>query len=434
MAVVAARAVALAAANFASTLIAGAQALGLMALNAARAAASMALMAARVIIVNAALLAARIATLAWAAAMAILNVATGPIGLIVIAIIALIAVIILAWKHSETFRNIVIGAWNAVRAFISAAVSFIINFIKSHWLLIITIIGGPLGLAVGLVIKYWSQIRSFISTAVNFVVNFVRNHWQLLLAIIGGPLGIIVGLVIKHWSSIKNFIVSVNNSIVSFIRGAMARVRGAISAVGSIVGTIAGIFNRFNNAVISRVNSAVNFVRRVPGWISGVFSGAGSWLWNAGARIIQGLIDGVQSKINQFLGMLRNLTDLIPKVKGPKRKDMKLLTPAGQHIMDGLIKGIAKKIPALQSLLSGVTTTVIQNGPIQKADAGHLEFRAKPTVLQTGSLIDWNKLTASLANELKKNGVGATYLDGKLVSSAIGRIQGQATANQRRTR
>lgn len=54
----------------------------------------------------------------WAAAQWLLNVALtmNPIGLVVIAIIALIAIFVIAWKRSETFRKIVIGAWNGIKA------------------------------------------------------------------------------------------------------------------------------------------------------------------------------------------------------------------------------------------------------------------------------------------------------------------------------
>ncbi len=60
--------------------------------------------------------ASTIATKAWAAAQWILNAAlsANPIALVIIGITALVAAIVLAWKHSETFRAIVTGAFNAV--------------------------------------------------------------------------------------------------------------------------------------------------------------------------------------------------------------------------------------------------------------------------------------------------------------------------------
>ena len=54
----------------------------------------------------------------WAAGQWVLNAAmsANPIGLVVIAIAALVAIFVLAWKHSETFRKIVIGAWTGIKA------------------------------------------------------------------------------------------------------------------------------------------------------------------------------------------------------------------------------------------------------------------------------------------------------------------------------
>ena len=40
---------------------------------------------------------------------------------------------------------------------------------------------------------------------------------------------------------------------------------------------------------------AVDAVREIPGKIKSAFSGAGSWLVDSGRRMIQGLIDGIQS-------------------------------------------------------------------------------------------------------------------------------------------
>lgn len=61
---------------------------------------------------------AAIASNAWAVAQWALNAAmsANPIGLIVVAIAALVAGLVLAYKKSETFRNIVHGALNAVGA------------------------------------------------------------------------------------------------------------------------------------------------------------------------------------------------------------------------------------------------------------------------------------------------------------------------------
>src|SRR4029079_8627817 len=64
----------------------------------------------------------RIATIIWANAQLALNLAmmANPIGLIIVALIALAAIFVVLWMKSETFRSIVIGAWNAIKAAPSA--------------------------------------------------------------------------------------------------------------------------------------------------------------------------------------------------------------------------------------------------------------------------------------------------------------------------
>jgi hypothetical protein len=63
-----------------------------------------------------AMLAVRGATLAWSAAQWLLNaaLAANPIGLVIIGIAALVAGVILAYKHSETFRRIVKAAFDGI--------------------------------------------------------------------------------------------------------------------------------------------------------------------------------------------------------------------------------------------------------------------------------------------------------------------------------
>ena len=89
----------------------------------------MAALAAGVLIANAALKAyqaiqviVKVATTAWTAAQWLLNAAmsANPIGIVMIAIAALVAGIIIAYTRSETFRNIVKAAMDAVKVAVQA--------------------------------------------------------------------------------------------------------------------------------------------------------------------------------------------------------------------------------------------------------------------------------------------------------------------------
>lgn len=113
------------------------------------------------------------ATTAMTAAQAAFNavMALNPIALVVIAVVALVAALVLAYKKSETFRRIVDAAFRAVQA----AAAFAFNWIKDNWRLILTIITGPIGLAVALVTKYWDQIKNGAQRVLDFIRNVFGN-------------------------------------------------------------------------------------------------------------------------------------------------------------------------------------------------------------------------------------------------------------------
>jgi phage-related protein len=78
---------------------------------------------------------------AWTAAQWLLNAAlsANPIGVVVVALAALAAALVLAWKHSETFRKIVTAVFEAV---VGAAVAAK-DWIGAHWPEIATLLSGP---------------------------------------------------------------------------------------------------------------------------------------------------------------------------------------------------------------------------------------------------------------------------------------------------
>ncbi len=90
--------------------------------------------------------AVKVATAAWAAAQWLLNAAmtANPISLVIVGIAALAAGVIYAYKHSQTFRNIVQGAFQAVRTAAANMVTgtlTVLRFLLNSWL---TVAGGIL--------------------------------------------------------------------------------------------------------------------------------------------------------------------------------------------------------------------------------------------------------------------------------------------------
>ena len=91
------------------------------------------------------------------------------------------------------------------------------------------------------------------------------------------------------------------------------------------------------------------------------FKLAGRMLFEAGRAVIQGLLDGIESKTGDLRVLLARVTATIPMFKGPPSKDAVLLYPAGQSVMDGLIGGVESRFPAFQTVL-GRATAMVSDG------------------------------------------------------------------------
>lgn len=108
----------------------------------------------------------------YTAVQAALNIvmALNPIGLVVIAIAALVAGFVIAWKHSETFRNVVMGAFGGVRTaagWVVDAVKWIVSAIASIPRSIGDVFGG-----------LWASFKG--------AVNRIVGAWNNLYFEIGG--------------------------------------------------------------------------------------------------------------------------------------------------------------------------------------------------------------------------------------------------------
>lgn len=111
-------------------------------------------------------------TKVWTAVQAAFNavMALNPVVLITLAIVALVAAVVIAYRESETFRDIVNGAFSAVLAVIQG----VWGWVSNNWPLLLAILTGPIGLAVGLIIQNWETIKSGATTA----FQWVGDKWQ----------------------------------------------------------------------------------------------------------------------------------------------------------------------------------------------------------------------------------------------------------------
>jgi phage-related protein len=239
---------------------------------------------------------------AWTIAQIALNIALSlnPIGLIIIAIAALVAGLILAWKNSETFRNIVLGAWAAIKSFVIGAVSAVVGFIKKHWGLLVAIIGGPIGAAVVLVIKNWAKIKAFTSAAWNFVKTKI--------------IGAIVGAVAKVRSGVAD--------IIGFFKSLPGKIKSGLGNLGKLL-----------------IDKGKDLVR---GFVRGITS-----LPGAIKDALLSLIPGPLRKFAAKLGL-----------KSPST----VFRQYGEWTVEGFVQGIKRKAPTVSPAVQTIADRAILGG------------------------------------------------------------------------
>ncbi|MCM0618779.1 phage tail protein [Nocardioides bruguierae] len=319
-----------------------------------------------------------------ALAMGAVAVATSPITLTVLAIAALGAGFAYAYKHSETFRNgvqaigaafqsliatvtpivqqivaAVVGKFQEMRPQLQAIWQSIQSIVRSALSIIQSVIKAVTGAIKAIWQNFGGTILRFITTTLTNVVNVIKGVFK----IIQGVFKVVSSALKGDWSGLWDGIKMIVSGAVGVVKGIISQAWNVIRTLTSAAWTalklvVSKAWDGIKSAVTSGISGAVGLVRGLPGKITSALGSLGSLLEQAGTDLIQGLIDGITSKVDDLRGYLNQVTDLIPDWKGPADKDRNLLTPAGQMIMQGLIDGISDQLPNLETVLGRITTRV----------------------------------------------------------------------------
>ena len=144
--------------------------------------------------------------------------AANPIVLIIAGIVALIAVFVTLWKKCEWFRNFWIGLWEGIKK----AFMFVIEAIKTYFVLRWTLMKGAFLAVVNGIKSAWTTVWNAIKTFFNNIVNGIKNGFT---------------------NMVNNIKAKINNikSFASSIVGAFTSLPGKMLSIGKNIAT--GLWN-----------------------------------------------------------------------------------------------------------------------------------------------------------------------------------------------
>lgn len=365
--------------------------------------------------VKAAFIAVRAAAIpAWLAAL-------GPIALVIAAIAAVIVIIMLLWKHSETFRDIVTGVWNAIKAAaqsvanwftgtlvpafqsvwngIKSGLTAIGGFFVSVWNGIKAAVSAVFG-AIGAVISTYINIwKTIISTGLAIVGAVWRAFWGTFGGVIRSAFALVVAIVRLGWTVVKGLFILALRGILAVVRTVWNGIAAAIRAVWGVIRSIvsAGV-----NFVRSIVTSVWNGIRAVTSAVWNGIKAVIASVWGAIGGTVMNAVNRVRNLISNAWNTVRNLTsqawdgirnavsdgiesmmtaigNIQDRVLGALSGAGRWLYDAGRDIIQGLLDGIQSMIDSVTSTINSVTDRVarflpgspVREGPLKVLNRGH---------------------------------------------------------------
>ncbi len=296
-----------------------------------------------------------------------------PVGLVVAAIAALVAGFILAYTHSETFRNAINGLapmfarlstaiqelatqaleiWNAIwptlGPIVEKALVVVVAMVERHmkmiaaslelvsallrgdfsaaWNAIKSLISAVMAPIVAVVTAGWNAVRTATSAAGSAIQAATTAAWNAVRSAIQSALAAIQAAVVSAWNAVRNAVTSAMNAIRSLVTSAWAAIRSAIqSAVNAIRSVVTSAWNQIRSSTTSAFNSVRNVARTA---------------WNAIRSVIAAAAGGIRSAIGGIVGAVNGLISAFNALKG--------VAQSALDFAQGVANSISNLIPGLQ--------------------------------------------------------------------------------------
>ena len=279
--------------------------------------------AASFVVQRTAMVATAVASKAMAAAQWVLNAAmtANPIGLIIAGLVALAAGLVLAYKKSETFRNIVNGVWSGIKK-VALAVA---NWFVQSALPMIKKVFSNIALSAQLmwsgVKKVFNLYRLGIATIVKVVVGFAKHiakNFETIRSTISAKITWVRTWLSQTWSAIRSGTIKIVTNLRDGISNRFTAIRNGIrDKIGwagtwlaknwrGIRTTAVNVVAKLRDGVLERFTAVRNGVRdrvaTMRDWVKSIFSSART----SAINIVAKLRDGVISRFTRVRDWAKN--------------------------------------------------------------------------------------------------------------------------------
>src|SRR5687767_5534740 len=283
-------------------------------------------------------------------------------------------------SSSKAVGSTVINAWNSFLAawrdgfntaveFVKGIVQGAIAFVLAIWNAFWSTFGEPIKAA-------WDLVKALIELGVALImlpIEFMKiklgQLWGSIWGAIGEP-------VTTAWNTVKSAVVDGFNAAWNWLSGRTTESLGFWRGVwDGIVETVSNAWNKVFGVVSGAIGKVVEFfrglgdgilskLRDIASTITRFFTDLAGDLFNSGAKIVQGIIDGITSRIKDLTNKVKEITQRIkdylpssPAKTGPLSGHGSPFK-SGQAISDMVAAGMLDKLGILTNASSQVASAV----------------------------------------------------------------------------
>lgn len=227
-----------------------------------------------------------------------LAMSLNPIGIIIALLVGLGVALYMAWTKSETFRNIVLTAWDAIKT----GVAFVIDWLKV-----------VVPQAIAKIIQAWQTFKTTVSNLWTGIKAFaVAVFTAFKTAIINIFVKVVTGI-ISHITALKTGLINLFNLIKSTVVNIVNKQKEAlITAFNAIKSGITRIVSAIKNFILTYFGAIKTFL---SGWIS-VLKTIFSTGFNAVKAIISSVLKLIKAIFRGDFGAIKGIvSDLLSRLK-----------------------------------------------------------------------------------------------------------------------